>query len=150
MLSDPIAKELEELQRQNAGLLLPKAVVDFARDPSSALHAHFEWDDAKAAEDHRLNQARRIIRLHVTVIAEDRPPIRALVSLTTDRATGGGYRTITAVLADEDQRQQMLEDALNELRRVRWKYQQIEQLQPVWEAMTMVAQQTQEPDRKTG
>jgi hypothetical protein len=52
------------------GRLMADAVVDAARDPSSALHPCFEWDDTAAAHEHRLDQARRLIvsvKLEVTV-----------------------------------------------------------------------------------
>lgn len=57
-----IAERLEQIRKLNAGRLTPEAVVEDARDEESPLHASFEWDDAKAAADHRLNQARTLIR----------------------------------------------------------------------------------------
>ncbi len=35
-------------------------LVDEARDPSSIFHPLFEWDNDRAAHEHRLDQARRI------------------------------------------------------------------------------------------
>ena len=55
-----LAGELEKLD-ENDGLT-PEAVVRVARDPDSILHAHFEWDDAKAGHSHRLQQARHLIK----------------------------------------------------------------------------------------
>ena len=59
---------LERILDANEGDLTPGAVVTEARNPESPLHHHFEWDNAKAADAHRLNQARALIqsyRLHV-------------------------------------------------------------------------------------
>ena len=50
------------------GRLTPIMVVDAARDPKSELHGAFEWDDTKAAAEHRLNTARRLLTVHVKVM----------------------------------------------------------------------------------
>ena len=50
---DDLSSELEKLDGQDG--ITPEAVVGVARDPSNVLHAHFEWDVAKAGqagEDH--------------------------------------------------------------------------------------------------
>jgi hypothetical protein len=44
------------------GYIEPAVVVEEARDPASILHDEFEWDDAVAAEQHRLDTARGLIR----------------------------------------------------------------------------------------
>lgn len=44
------------------GRLTAKAVVEDARNEDSPLHAEFEWNDAKAAEKFRLEQARTLIQ----------------------------------------------------------------------------------------
>lgn len=51
-----------------------RAVVEKARDKSTALHGCFEWDDSIAAEEYRLKQARDVMAaLVVTVEAPDAP-----------------------------------------------------------------------------
>lgn len=135
LLKDRIAKELQAIRLRSGGEKCdPKDVVEFARDPTTALHSQFEWEDSKAAEEYRLWQARQIIRVQLVVTHESSEPVRAFVSLTTDRKIGGGYRPIDDVLADPELSSQMLSDALDELRRVRAKYQQLKELAPVWEA----------------
>jgi hypothetical protein len=42
--------------------LTPATLVTDARDPQSPLHTLFEWDNERAAEEYRLNQAREVIR----------------------------------------------------------------------------------------
>ncbi len=61
--ADPqkIGRALAKIAEANAGRLTPGAVVEAARSPNSALHRHFEWDDRKAAEAYRRDQAREII-----------------------------------------------------------------------------------------
>jgi hypothetical protein len=62
--ADPqkIGEELEKIAGNNQGMLKADAVVDAAKSRKSALHHHFEWDDAKAANAHRLMQARHLVR----------------------------------------------------------------------------------------
>jgi hypothetical protein len=43
------------------GKLTPEIVLDEARPLNSPLHDRFEWDDTRAAEAHRINQARNLI-----------------------------------------------------------------------------------------
>jgi hypothetical protein len=51
----------------------PQKVVIAATDKSSPLHRYFEWDDGKAAHQHRLDQARRLIgSVRVLVEYEER------------------------------------------------------------------------------
>ncbi len=143
-LNEAAQRELDRIRETNDGLLLPSAVVQFAEDANTALHAYFDWDNSEAAKQWRLEQARRVIRLSVTIITEELPPIRAMVSLTTDRKTGGGYRSLYDVLDCVPLREQMILDALAELNVFKRKYSQLKQLAPVWDAIEQV-----EKSRKT-
>ena len=86
----PIPAEVvgTELQRiyDERGELKPEAVVEQARPTVSSLHSAFEWDDTAAAEEHRKNQARQLIRVVALVPdprkAEAMPPVRAFVSVS--------------------------------------------------------------------
>ena len=137
-VKNQIALELAGIQQANGGLLRPADIVEFARNPDTTLHTQFDWDDTEAAEKWRLWQARHVIRLHVTVISEASEPVRAFVSLSTDRKAGGGYRTLAQVMADDDEREQLINDALLELNRAKRKYRAIQKLAPVWAALESV------------
>jgi hypothetical protein len=133
-----ILHELEQIRASNERhILMPAAVVNFARDENTALHAQFEWDDSVAAERWRLEQARGVIRVAVTIIGkgENQTSVPLYVSLTTDRENGGGYRAIHEVLTDHELQQQMLHDALQELETFRQKYQRLQALEPLWTAV---------------
>lgn len=136
-MSEVVKQALAALERD--GKILPHEVVEAARNPESPLHPHFEWDDSAAAESYRLEQARRLIRVHVVV--SDTPTsatVRAFVSLTPDRKTGGGYRPISKVLDDVQMRKQLLKDALAELETFRRKYERLRELAPVLRAIDKV------------
>lgn len=66
-----VEQELASIQGQHGGVLKAEDVVAFARDPLSALHACFDWEDSEAAEKWRLSQARAVIRLHVVILSEE-------------------------------------------------------------------------------
>jgi hypothetical protein len=136
---DEIRDELELVRRNGGGILRPVDVVVFAKDEGTTLHGCFEWDDSKAAHEHRLEQARKLIRVKLTMIADHPRAVRAYVSLQRDRETdGGGYRAIVDVMSDDEMREQLLDEALDELNRFRRKYSMLKALAPIFEATDQV------------
>jgi len=127
-----LLKELEHVRVANGGFLTPEAVVESAKDENSPLHPFFDWDDTEAARKWRIVQARRLIRLSVTVIKPEVEPVRAFVSLPKDRGVNG-YRSTVQVLSDEDLREQLLECALRELQAFRRKYAMLSALKELFE-----------------
>lgn len=140
LLRDRIKKELDKIKAANGGSLPPQAIVDFARDEKTALHSQFDWEDSDAARKWRLEQARRVVQIHVTVTEEGSAPVRAFISLSTDRREGRGYRALEDVLSDEAFTKQMLEDALSELNATRRKYKELKALAGVWDAVDQVVE----------
>jgi tRNA A37 N6-isopentenylltransferase MiaA len=61
------AEELQRIYREGGDKLDAVDVVEAARDDASPLHDAFEWSDTEAAEQFRLQQARRLIRAVVIV-----------------------------------------------------------------------------------
>jgi len=141
---DQIRAELEQIRNANDGQLLPEAIVEFARNRNTALHGEFEWNNTKAAQRFRLEQARRVIRLNINVLSTEGGDVTVpmYVSLKADRHTGGGYRTLEDVMSDDEMRAQLLEQGLEEFQRVRRKYQTIQELTPVFTAIDRVARRT--------
>jgi len=141
-MTDPaIIAELKRLADDNGGVLTASTIVVAARDEESILHSQFEWDDSAAAEQYRMWQARRLLNVVVEYIGpkDGQRRTRVFVSLTPDR-TGkdGGYRQITAVLSDREHRQQLLDDALEEMERFQRKYEELQELVEVISAMRKV------------
>lgn len=125
---------LEALAHKHGGVLKPQVVVKAAEPEKSPLHHWFQWDDSKAAHEYRLEQARRLIQVSVTMMERpnsDPVIVRTFVSLPSDRKDGG-YRLLADVLSDKDQSREMLEDALAELTRLRNKYATLKELAPVF------------------
>lgn len=148
MENDQRLHELEFIRKRSAdGILQAEDVVEFARDERTALHSEFEWDDSVAAHQHRLEQARKIIRLTLTVVESPagQQTVRMYASCDSDRVKpGGGYRSLVEVMNSEDLRDQLLHAALRDLRTVRRKYQQLRELQPIFRAIDRVARKTEQ------
>lgn len=114
--ADKAGRELEDIRRTNAGRLTPETVVERARSANSALHEHFEWDDAKAAEAHRLGQAGELIRsiqIDVSHSNLETRPIRAFVNVQQ----GGSqhYTSTVHAMGDAELRAQVLSRAWADL-----------------------------------
>jgi hypothetical protein len=135
--------EVLELQLREGGdgLLTPKRVLDYARDPACKIHHLFTWSDSEAGEKWRLEEARRLI-VSVRVLVADQPvteqSTRRFVSLSTDRVSGNGYRTIEAVLANPTHRKTYIDDAMNELDAVRKRYGHVLELVELWKTLDAV------------
>lgn len=60
-----VGTELERLGQ----VVSAESVVEAARDDETELHKCFEWDDSEAARQHRLSQARYVLR-RISVVHE--------------------------------------------------------------------------------
>jgi len=139
-----IDKELERIRKRNGGILQPEQVVEFAKNPKTALHSRFEWDNSLAAQQYRLWQARVIIRVRIRVEPRIGEETKTYVSLVSDRKQpGGGYRTQVDVLRDDELREELLQQALREAETFARKYAQIERLAPIFEAISKVRREVE-------
>ncbi len=133
------AERMAKIKKASGGIT-PRAVVDDARPVGSPLHKCFEWDDAKAAEAHRLSTARNLIGALVVVSVDSEPvdrETRAFVHVTT----GGEarYEPVATALSDADMRQEVLDRAQSEILRWRERYAAYEEFAAVHAAVDRVA-----------
>jgi hypothetical protein len=140
--------EMQRLRLCRGRIVKAEDVVAFASQEDTALHSFFEWDDSLAAQQFRLAQARQVLALSVEVVVTDHAPVRAFVSLSSDRTNGGGYRRVRDAMNDEALRALLLEDALAELRLHRDKYEGLRELAKVWVAAEEVEKQTARKTRR--
>lgn len=123
-------EELDRLRTRHNGQLTPETVVEKARDPKSHLHAHFEWDDAAAAENYRQEQAGQLIRSLTVDITrsniEEPKHIRAFVNV--ERDGDRHYVAIAHAMSDEQLRRQVLQRAWAELEAWRQRHAELTEL----------------------
>lgn len=146
-----IQSELETIRQRNAEKLLKVGdVVEFAKDPATALHKQFIWDDSQAAHQHRLDQARGIIQRFWVTIEDNGKRVDApvWVSIDEDRREGGGYRLFDEVRVDPVQYQLCLNTALRELEPWRKRYESIKALGPVFKAIDRLKSKPKPGTRK--
>lgn len=135
--------ELELIRQRNRGFLRPQDVIKAARSKTSQLHRYFEWNDSRAAEKHRLDQAREIIQVSVIVSEVTGENIRAFVSLSHDRGKGLGYRAAVDVMNDDRLLEVFLSDARKELTIFARKYDRLKaeaEFRGVFEAIDEVVE----------
>jgi hypothetical protein len=84
---------LELMRKQAGGELSADAVLGDAKNPNSPLHTEFEWNDETAAAAYRLDQARKVIRLHVQVMTQAQVSTRVRIrpDTTGERQGEAGF-----------------------------------------------------------
>lgn len=129
-------KILGELAQKHGGLT-PEIVLQSAKSKASPLHALFEWDDAKAGDLYRLEQARGLIRRIKVIYApvdHKEIMIRAYHCVQiTPEAPRGVY--VTAESALTDYREQLLEQCKRDMMAFKRKYAALEEVAAVIDAM---------------
>lgn len=139
MKNEEIRSELEKIRVECGGTIPCGAVVERARAEEHPLHDRFEWDDTKAAHQHRLQQERQLIRICVVEVPQVEMPIRQYVSIIEDRGEGrAGYRRVEDVLSDEYRRLRLLEQSLGDFERFQQKYAVLEEWAAVFAAAKSV------------
>ena len=131
----------KELKLSRDDLLQAVQVVKAAKSKRKypSLHSRFEWDDTRAAHQHRLKQAREMF-VEVLVIINDSGPVQAFISLESDqKKPGGGYRETVAVLSDRELRDELLQQVMDEFDYWREKYKHLKELAPIFAAADKVA-----------
>lgn len=134
MKAEVAAKELARLE-ESAGALTPEVVVESAKDKRSPLHSVFEWNNAKAAHQHRLEQARHLIA-SIEVIYEQAPVVGAVRAyVNVESGDGRRYARTEDALSFSDVRQRVLTRALQEASDWQRRYKQITELSEVFVAI---------------
>lgn len=98
-------------------------MIDSAKDRTSPLHEHFEWDDSSAAHAWRLVQARALIRhVKISVTVDDDTIHQVVYVKNPELARESGYVRMTLVTNKDDRKEVLqaeFEAILGRLERVR-------------------------------
>jgi hypothetical protein len=133
---EQIADELRIIRSRSA-LLEPEQIVEFARNPSTALHSKFTWDDSVAAHQHRLWQARQLIAVYIRVLDRgdgSKAPTRMFVNVKQNGDTPRGYRRTEEVLDDPEARRKLVLAQIERLWSIYRSYPLVE-LEPIGKAI---------------
>jgi hypothetical protein len=135
-----VGEALDRIRETTSGLTASN-VVKAAKPKTSPLHNYFPWNDKEAAQLHREEVARSLIRSITVIISpqEDAQPVRAFVAIGT---TEDKYIPTLQVLSQKDLREKMLALALSELRAFESKYKSLQELAPVWRALDRIKVKT--------
>jgi hypothetical protein len=134
-----VAETLQQITSRHRGELRPADVVKEAKRRQSPLHPYFEWDNTKAAQQYRLEQARDLIRSVEVVIVDHTPdgPKEVTVHRKFPNLQEGGrrgtspYRDMNAVMENEDMTEMLVQRALEDLEIFKARYQHLKQLKGV-------------------
>ena len=94
---------------QNGGRVTAEALLQAARHPKHPMHADFQWDNAKAAHQHRLDQARSYIsEVRVIITTSTRTIVCPAYLRDRDIAPAPGYITTQKLRTDREASQETL------------------------------------------
>lgn len=124
-------KALETIRAKNGGLT-DDGILTAAAPKNHTLHKWFEWDDSTAANEHRRNQARLLIRsLEVTYV--ETPEIKTRVYEVEHKSRPGAedrtvYTTIDEVLANPESRDRLIAEAIKAAMQFRRRFKMLHEL----------------------
>lgn len=130
--ADVAGREIQRIYEEH-GAVEPQVLVDESKDERAPLHSLFEWDDDKAANLYRNQQARCIIKN--IVIEEDeerRSRTRAFVHVRK------GYQPLSVVLESPDKTDELLNQARRDMASFKAKYERLIELAGVIKAIDAV------------
>lgn len=108
----------------------PQEIVDYAVDPNTELHKCFTWDDTKAANNWRKQEARMVsCNLVVKYVDKENKTENLRVLVQTEK--GRSYTPVTRISRNEDKYAEMLRRAKAELSVFKRKYHQIQELDEI-------------------
>lgn len=129
--ADTAAREIERIKGERDGISAAE-LVDASREEGAPLHGCFEWDDSIAAERYRNDQAKAIMR-GIVVESVGEPDkadgVRAFVHVQST------YQPLEVVIRDADKRGELLAQAMRDMESFKRKYEMIEQVKPVIDAI---------------
>ncbi len=119
--------ELDRIYEKKGELKLAD-VVEESRPETAPLHPIFEWDDKKAAEKYRIEQAKRLVCAIVRVDErEEQSPNEIRAFVHAEKA----YHPVRVVLQHPDMRNEALRDAFRSMESFRQKYSSLTELSGV-------------------
>jgi hypothetical protein len=138
------AAEIERLQAKARGKLSAAQLLAASTPKSSPLHAAFTWDDTEAAEAHRLEQARALMRGYWKIEEVDGKERCVKGNYSIHDANGESnrskvYVSIDSAMKDPEMRDEVLRTCLARLNSIRREFAWLTELAAVWKAVDKAA-----------
>ncbi len=138
--ADPLVfdAEVEKVRKKTKGRATAQDIVDHAKAKRSPIHKMFEWDDKKAGNQWRCQQARHYLGSVMTRPLEaPEYSVRKYVVIKDtarigDAPTRQFYENIETVLSDPTLRSQLLNNALRDANSWRRRYHVLSELSKVF------------------
>lgn len=143
-----IGEELAALEIKPGDYHRTRDLLEAARDPSSPLHDCLPWDDEQAAELHRLNVCRAILRSICVVIVKDKKRYKQNAYYHVRDAEGPRYVRAETVARSRDLRAAALDELLAMLTGLQRRFELIEELEEVLEPLSQTIKAARRVRRK--
>jgi hypothetical protein len=135
-------EELERIREENGGQVTPRKVVEESKPTEAPLHPCFEWNNKRAAELYRDEQARCVVR-SVRIIPEPdqagkQDPVLAYVRVKVkdeEEKTQSFYMSTAHVMSDQELRKQAIKECLALLNGIQRRYDHLKELREIWRAI---------------
>lgn len=135
-----VGAHLEMLREKFKGEITPEDILADAQNDNSPLHSFFEWDDGAAAQQHRLQQARGLIRAVVAIyVRPDKPAVRQRAYVNI-KAPGEPqhYRESSHAMSVKSTRDIVLKGAWREFQAWRNRYKDLKEFSELFEVADAV------------
>lgn len=134
-----VGAHIEMLREKFKGEITPEDVLADAKHDNSPLHSFFEWDDSAAAHQHRLQQARGLIRsIVVRYVREDKPMVKARAYVHINQGETSHYREVSHAMSVKVTRDAVLKQALQELIGWQKRYHDLHEFADLFEAVEQI------------
>lgn len=136
-----VGEHLELLRKQCKGELTPEDVLADAKHDNSPLHSYFEWNDSEAAHQHRLSQARGLIRSVVAIYVDEekkKPAVRAKAYVHVPEPSAPHYREASHAMSQTKTRQMVLQRAWRELQAWKARYKDLKEFSDLFDVIDEV------------
>ena len=134
-----VGEELQRITELHGGQLKHvDPIIEEARSVTNPLHDQFEWDDSIAAQEHRRNQARRLLACIRVVNKGSSGPKMFKAFVNIQKGTQQSYHTTAEALSDKELREKVLATALKEAKAWQDRYSQYHELSEIFKAIQQV------------
>lgn len=131
-----VGAHIEMLREKFKGEITPEDVLDDAKNGNSPLHSFFEWDDGEAAHQHRLAQARGLIRSVVAIYTQDDAPAVRQKAYVNIKRSGEPqhYRELSHAMSQKDTRDVVIRRAWSEFQAWKRRYKDLKEFAAFFDA----------------